>query len=121
MNNLLKTLKENKWQILILLLTVLIGLAIRLKGLGKWPLAVDEYYIIKSVENILQKGIPEWSSGGLYLRGLIFQYMIAGLLILGIKVEFAARRDLSALNNRITSSTGGRLCWTLESQWRLFP
>ena len=34
------------------LLTVLAGLYFRLKGLGKWPLAVDEYYIAQSVRNI---------------------------------------------------------------------
>jgi hypothetical protein len=91
MNNLLKTLKENKWQILILSLTVLIGLAIRLKGLGKWPLAIDEYYIVKSVENILKSGLPEWPNGGYYLRGLIYQYSVAGLILIGLKAEFAVR------------------------------
>ncbi len=32
-----------------------IGIYARFKGLGKWPLAVDEYYIAKSVNNILEQ------------------------------------------------------------------
>ncbi len=72
-------------------MSIIAALLIRLKGLGKWPLAIDEYYIVKSVENILKYGIPQWESGGLYLRGLLFQYMIAGLLLFGLKAEFASR------------------------------
>lgn len=74
-----------------LLIIVLIGIYFRLKGLGKWPLAVDEYYIVKSSQNILKYGIPMWDSGGYYVRGLPQQYLTALLLGWGIKAEFASR------------------------------
>lgn len=91
MNNFLKEFQNNKWYILLLSLVVIAGIIVRMKGLGKWPLAIDEYYIVKSVENILYSGIPEWPNGGFYLRGLLYQYIVAVLLLFGIKVEFAVR------------------------------
>src|SRR3990167_3104002 len=72
-------------------IAVIIGIYIRLKGLGTWPLALDEYYIIKSSENILKYGLPQFPNGGYYERGLIMQYLIAPLLALDIKPEFAGR------------------------------
>ena len=72
-------------------LVILAGVYFRLKGLGKWPFALDEYYIIRSVQNILKHGLPQFDAGGYYSRGLIYQYMIAPLLLIGIKAEFAAR------------------------------
>ncbi len=77
------------WTFIVIVL--LAGLYFRLKGLGKWPLAVDEYYIVKSTENILKYGIPEWDVGGYYVRGLLQQYLTALLLLVGLKVEFASR------------------------------
>ena len=75
----------------IISIVVLIGIYIRLKGLGKWPLALDEYYIIQSAENILKNGLPQFINGGYYDRGIILQYLIAPLLSLGIKPELAGR------------------------------
>jgi len=77
------------WSFIII--TILVGLYFRLKGLGKWPLAVDEYYIVKSSKNILKYGLPQWDAGGHYMRGLPQQYLTAFLLILGLKAEFASR------------------------------
>jgi hypothetical protein len=76
---------------IFLVLTVLAGLYFRLKGLGKYPLAVDEYYLVQSVENILKHGLPKFNSSGYYDRGLIYQYTLAPLLLAGIKPEFAGR------------------------------
>lgn len=75
----------------IISIVVLLGIYIRFKGLGKWPLALDEYYIIKSSENILQYGLPQFPNGGYYVRGVLMQYLIAPLLPLGVKAEFAGR------------------------------
>ena len=72
-------------------IAVLIGTFIRLKGLGTWPLALDEYYIIKSTENILKYGLPQFDNGGYYVRGILIQYMIAPLLSLGVHAELAGR------------------------------
>ena len=76
---------------LVLLTIILAGFYFRLKGLGKWPLAVDEYYLVKSSENIIKYGLPKWDLGGYYSRGLIQQYLTALLLLTGMKVEFASR------------------------------
>jgi hypothetical protein len=51
----------------------------------------DEYYIVKSVHNILEYGIPKYPLGGYYVRGLIYQYFSALLILTGIKDEFALR------------------------------
>ncbi len=94
MNSVNFDLLENKKNILlttILIIAVILGFLIRIKGLGKWPLTVDEYYMVKSIESILKHGLPRFKYGGYYDRGIIYQYLTAGLLLLGLKVEFAAR------------------------------
>lgn len=88
-------LKENTispsilWAVMII--SVLIGTIIRFKGLGTWPLALDEYYIIKSTEYILEHGLPQFPNGGFYIRGILLQYMIAPLISIGINAELAGR------------------------------
>lgn len=82
--------KENRIIIVILVLSI-IGFLIRIKGLFIWPLALDEYYVARSVQNILQKGFPEFDFGGYYVRGLLFQYSSALLSIMGLKVEYAIK------------------------------
>ncbi len=82
---------KNQIYYLSLILVVFLGLWFRIKGLGKWPLAVDEFYIVKSIENILKYGIPKFEAGGFYERGLIYQYITAFLIFIGIKTELAAR------------------------------
>ncbi len=74
-----------------LAITVLIGSYFRLKGLGKWPLALDEFYIIRSVQNIFKYGLPQFDAGGYYPRGILYQYLIAALWSAGLKAEFAGR------------------------------
>ena len=56
---------------------VLAGLLARWHDLEVRPLAVDEYYTVRSVEFILERGVPEFPSGGLYTRGLPLQYLLA--------------------------------------------
>ncbi len=75
----------------IIIISVLIGAIIRFSGLGTWSLALDEYYIIKSSENILIHGLPQFPNGGYYMRGILLQYMIASLISIGIKAELAGR------------------------------
>ncbi len=67
------------------------GLYGRFKGLGTWPLGVDEYYISRSIDNVLRTGLPKFLCGGYYARGLDFQYLVAGLRLLGWSPEFAGR------------------------------
>ena len=75
----------------LLSIVIVAGLYFRLKGLGKWPLALDEYYLVKSSENIIKHGLPMWDLGGYYSRGIIQQYITALLLLAGIKMELASR------------------------------
>lgn len=80
--------------LLLLLFTaaaVLAGVYARFKGLGTWPLAVDEYYIARSVENLLQFGVPAYECGGYYTRGLPYQYAVAALQLAGTPPELSAR------------------------------
>jgi hypothetical protein len=70
---------------------LLAGLYGRFKGIGTWPLGVDEFYISRSVDNVLRTGLPQFPCGGYYTRGLLFQYLVAGLRLLGCSPEFAGR------------------------------
>jgi Dolichyl-phosphate-mannose-protein mannosyltransferase len=67
------------------------GALARFWGLGKWPLAIDEYYFARSVQNVLHFGIPRFPCGGLYVRGLLLQYATAGLQWAGLSAELAPR------------------------------
>jgi hypothetical protein len=67
------------------------GLYGRFKGIGTWPLGVDEFYISRSIDNVLRSGLPAFPCGGYYTRGLIYQYVVAALRICGWSPEFAGR------------------------------
>lgn len=67
------------------------GLYGRFKGLGTWPLGVDEFYISRSIDNVLRVGLPQFPCGGFYARGLLYQYAVALLRICGLSPEFASR------------------------------
>jgi hypothetical protein len=69
----------------------LAGLYGRFKGLGAWPLGVDEFYVSRSVDHILLTGLPGFPCGGYYTRGLLFQYLVAGLRLTGQSPEFSGR------------------------------
>jgi hypothetical protein len=73
------------------LISVAIGLYFRLNGFSKWPLAVDEYYIYRSVQFILDNGLPAFPCGGFYTRGILYQYLAAFFIGLGITPEAALR------------------------------
>ena len=76
---------------IIAALALLAGLYGRFKGIGTWPLGVDEFYVSRSVDNILRSGLPGFSCGGYYTRGLLYQYVVAGIRLLGSSPEFAGR------------------------------
>jgi len=79
---------------------VLVGVWARFWGLGRWPLAIDEYYFARSVQNVLHSGLPQFPCGGLYARGLLLQYLSAGLQLAGLSAELAPRL-LAALSSLI--------------------
>ena len=71
---------------------ILLGFYFRIKGLTNGGLSnSDEYYIAKSVRNILEYGVPKYALGGYYTRGLIYQYLSALFLLTGINEVFALR------------------------------
>lgn len=72
-------------------IAVVVGVVVRFKGLGAWALGPDEYYSAQSVQNILRTGLPEYPCGGFYERGIVFQYLTAGLRLLGFSAELAPR------------------------------
>ena len=78
------------WYLLVIV-SIAIGIAVRLNGLGKWPLAVDEYFIATSVKSIIEDGLPSFDCGGYYMRGLLYQYTVAPLLAIGLSPEYSIR------------------------------
>lgn len=81
---------------------VIVGVLTRFWGLGKWPLAIDEYYFARSVQNVLHSGLPRYPcGGGLYLRGLLLQYISALLQLLGASPELAPRL-IAAVTSLVT-------------------
>ncbi len=89
---------KQKLYYILLTLIIIVGSYLRFKGLGKWPLALDEFYILRSIQNILDKGIPQFDAGGYYTRGLIYQYVVACLVKVGAKAEFISRFVSVVLN-----------------------
>jgi hypothetical protein len=75
-----------------------LGLFARFKSLGAATLAVDEYYIVQSVRNVLRTGWPAFDCGGWYQRGLLLQYLSAGLQLFGVS-ETLAPRAIAALSS----------------------
>lgn len=70
---------------------VVVGIWLRFNGLTQPALADDEYYVVRSIENILRSGLPEYACGGYYPRGLLFQYLSAALVLAGAPIEFVPR------------------------------
>ena len=83
--------REHPWLLAITLAALLFGVYARFKGLGTWPLTADEYYVARSVQNILRTGIPVYDCGGYYPRGLLMQYLAAALQLGGLSAELAPR------------------------------
>ena len=83
------------------MLTILAGLYFRLKVLGKYPLAIDEYYILQSVQNILGYDISKFNFSGYCDEGILYQYIVLLMLLTGIKAEFGVR-IISVATNLIT-------------------
>lgn len=75
----------------ILLLAIGWGIFVRFDGLGSRPLAEDEYFSVTSVQYMLEKGVPEFPTGGYYTRGLPLQYLQAASVRLFGDNEFAHR------------------------------
>src|SRR5271156_6296212 len=78
------------WRTLLLILVpvaILLGVYGRFAGIGSWPLGVDEFYTSRSIDHVLLTGWPRFPCGGYYTRGLLFQYIVAGLRWSGLPSE----------------------------------
>jgi 4-amino-4-deoxy-L-arabinose transferase-like glycosyltransferase len=75
----------------ILFLAICWGLFVRFDGLGSRPLVDDEYFSVTSVQYILDKAIPQFPTGGYYVRGLPLQYLQAASVGLFGDNEFSHR------------------------------
>ena len=81
-----------RWALIMFaVVAVIIGIIVRFNGLGTWPFSSDEYYFAKSVENVLRFGLPAYECGGYYTRGVLLQYLAAGLQLSGLSAELAPR------------------------------
>jgi hypothetical protein len=69
----------------------LVGLYGRFKGLGFAPVSVDEYYLLRSVDQVMVHGLPQFECGGYYHRGVALQYLIASLRWMGLQPELSSR------------------------------
>ena len=72
-------------------IALVFGLFARFTSLGAAPLNVDEYFIIQAVGNVLRSGWPEFECGGWYQRGIVLQYLAAGLQLVGFSAAVAPR------------------------------
>jgi hypothetical protein len=88
------------WLWVVAAIALLAGLYGRFRGLGAAPLGVDEFYVSRSIDNLLRTGLPEFLCGGYYNRGPLYQYLAGGLRLLGLSAELAPRL-LSALSSVI--------------------
>lgn len=79
------------WFLLLGAVSVFFGVWSRFKGLGAWCLATDEFYIAKAVEFIRETGIPRFPNGGIYGRGILFQYIETLSTLIGGLNEWALR------------------------------
>lgn len=75
----------------LLILFFALAMLVRAPGLGRWCLAVDEFYFSKAVSFILEKGIPMFPGGGYYTRGIGLQYLTTLPVSLIGNAELAAR------------------------------
>jgi hypothetical protein len=114
-----------RWPLLAITVAgIAIGVYARFKGLGTWPFGVDEFYLSRSVDYVLRSGLPEFPCGGYYTRGLLFQYVVAGLRLTGLEPELAGRLVTAfsslavlpaayLLARRLHSTTAGLLVVTI--------
>jgi hypothetical protein len=81
--------------ILILSAAIIGGLYARISGIQERPYSVDEFYMATSIQSILDNGVPDFKTGGFYTRGLLYQYISAGMIFL-FETESEAYRFVSA-------------------------
>lgn len=82
---------DKKREVVLLILFFALAMLIRAPGLGRWCLAVDEFYCSKAASFILEKGLPIFPGGGYYIRGIGLQYLTALPMSFIENLELAVR------------------------------
>jgi len=85
---------DKRWGFLLAALglaAVAVGAVARFWAIGRWPVSYDEYLIGKSVRNVLSEGLPRMLDGGYYGRGILLQYLLAGMRLTGLGEELSLR------------------------------
>ncbi len=72
-------------------LIITIALIPRFVFLGAAPFAEDEYYLGSATLLTFENGFPWRACGGDYVRGLLLQYLAAGLYFFGVPIELGLR------------------------------
>jgi len=85
--------------VVAVVLATLFGLYARFRGIGVWPLADDEYHTTESVGSILKHGVPAFECGGYYVRGILYQYLLALLSFLPGIEQVSLFRSVTVLSN----------------------
>lgn len=90
-NSHIDSLNDKKRDLGILLFLVALAALSRAPGLGTWCVNSDEYLLSRSIAYIQDTGLPRFPSGGYYVRGILYQYLIAIPVGLFEDREFALR------------------------------
>src|SRR4030067_1392075 len=88
----LDILKTNKYLTAgFVICLIVLGTVIRARGLGKWCINSDEYFLFQSTSFIHDTGLPKFPSGGYYVRGIALQYFMAFTTWIFPNKEFGLR------------------------------
>jgi len=92
-----KYLEQRQPYFLILFIFSIVGIYARFKGIAIWPLSEDEYHTVATIHNLLEHGLPYFDCGGIYARGILYQYFLAFLNIIFGGNEILVYRSANAL------------------------
>lgn len=102
----------------------ILGIYARFNGLGLWPLSDDEYHTVAAVQNILDSGLPAFKCGGYYVRGILYQYLLAFVSFASNIQDVLLLRSVSVVSNILSipplfylaNKLGGRrIAWAAVS------
>ena len=77
--------RHNKIQIIwisLVFISMVIGFLVRYIGINDMPISIDEYLTVTSIENIFKYGLPQFETGGYYIRGILYQYIQSFILLI---------------------------------------
>lgn len=100
------------------LVAVLVGLALRVAYAAHASPYIDEFTTIWAAQRVLSVGLPQFPSGVLYTQGLLYTYLEAVALGLGIEFSVLLTRLPSLVLSAVTLST---LVYAARRLFRTWP